>query len=88
MSGVYSEQVMLCISYIFTFSGPPVLLLGPFGTGKTQTVAEAVKILISERTQKCRILICTHSNSAADHYIEDYLHPLFKDKNEGSKYFT
>jgi superfamily I DNA/RNA helicase len=64
-----------------------VLLLGPFGTGKTQTVAEAVKVLISQQTQRCRILICTHSNSAADHYIEDYLHPIFKDKDEKSKCF-
>ena len=62
-----------------------MLLLGPFGTGKTQTVAEAVKILILQRTPKCRILICTHSNSAADHYIEDYLHPIFEDKNEKCK---
>jgi superfamily I DNA/RNA helicase len=62
-----------------------VLLLGPFGTGKTQTVAEAVKILISQQTERCRILICTHSNSAADHYIEDYLQTIFKDMDKNSK---
>ena len=44
--------------------------------GKTRTIAEAVKELIG-RSRNCRILICTHSNSAADHYIDDYFHPIF-----------
>lgn len=69
--------------------GAPVLLLGPFGTGKTQTLAEAVKVLIGRKnanpSSTCRILICTHSNSAADHYIENYLHPFFKQLDEKSK---
>ena len=57
---------------------PPLLLLGPFGTGKTQTIAEAVKELCRRQardpTLNLRMLVCTHSNSAADHYINDYLH--------------
>lgn len=60
--------------------GPPLLILGPFGTGKTRTIAEAIKELISmqlkNRTTDFRILLCTHSNSAADHYIKNYLHPF------------
>ena len=57
--------------------GPPLLILGPFGTGKTRTIAEAIKKLISIQlhTQAdYRILLCTHSNSAADHYIKNHLH--------------
>lgn len=39
---------------------PPVLLMGPFGTGKTFTLAQtALEILHQPDT---RILICTHSN--------------------------
>jgi len=39
---------------------PPVLLMGPFGTGKTFTMAKtALEILQQPGT---RILICTHSN--------------------------
>lgn len=56
----------------------PVLLLGPFGAGKTLTIAKCIeKLVIEQRTkgQKCKILICTHSNSAGDHYIEEYFHP-------------
>ena len=59
--------------------GPPLLILGPFGTGKTRTIAEAIKELISFQLNghaDCRILLCTHSNSAADHYIKNYLHPF------------
>lgn len=60
--------------------GPPLLILGPFGTGKTRTIAEAVKELITVHLNTpsvdYRILLCTHSNSAADHYIKNYLHPF------------
>lgn len=52
---------------------PPILLIGPFGTGKTYTLAQAIKQLLTQ--PEARILICTHSNSAADLYIKDYLHP-------------
>ena len=58
---------------------PPVLLLGPFGAGKTRTIARTVSELLlrgSRENTNTRILICTHSNSAADHYIEKYFHPL------------
>lgn len=43
-----------------SLSVPPVLLMGPFGTGKTFTMAQtALEILQQPNT---RILICTHSN--------------------------
>ena len=65
----------------------PVLLLGPFGAGKTLTIATCVSRVLSEKTPNKsvendtgtkKILICTHSNSAADHYIEEYFHPKHK----------
>lgn len=46
---------------------------GPYGTGKTYTLAQIIKQLLSQ--SEARILICTHSNSAADLYIREYLHP-------------
>lgn len=39
---------------------PPILMVGPFGTGKTMTMARTVLHLLTERSN--RILICTHSN--------------------------
>lgn len=50
-----------------------IMFAGPFGTGKTYTLARAVKHILMEKDTK--ILICTHSNSAADLYIKEYLHP-------------
>ncbi|XP_051488687.1 helicase with zinc finger domain 2 [Apus apus] len=51
---------------------PPLLIYGPFGTGKTFTLAMAtIEVL---RQPKARVLICTHTNSAADIYIREYFH--------------
>jgi superfamily I DNA/RNA helicase len=62
---------------------PPILLIGPFGTGKTYTLAQAIKqILLQPNT---RVLVCTHSNSAADLYIKDYLHPYVTDGHEEAR---
>ncbi|XP_047994418.1 RNA helicase Mov10l1-like [Leguminivora glycinivorella] len=43
----------------------PYLLHGPPGTGKTVTIVEAILQLAKSRSN--RILVCTHSNMAADH---------------------
>ncbi|CAB4062935.1 Probable helicase with zinc finger domain [Lepeophtheirus salmonis] len=45
----------------------------PYGTGKTFTLGQSLKMLLKDRSN--RILVCTHSNSAADLYIREYLHP-------------
>lgn len=39
---------------------PPLLLVGPYGTGKTYTLAQAAKQALED--PDARILICTHSN--------------------------
>lgn len=39
---------------------PPLLLVGPWGTGKTYTLAQAAKHALE--VEENRILICTHSN--------------------------
>lgn len=62
---------------------PPILLIGPFGTGKTYTLAQIIKSLLSQ--SEARILICTHSNSAADLYIREYLHPWVEAGIENAK---
>ncbi|KAL9696166.1 hypothetical protein quinque_015451 [Culex quinquefasciatus] len=55
----------------------PILLIEPFGTWKTYTLAQAIKKLLLQPESK--ILICTHLNSAADLYIKDYLHPWIEE---------
>nr|XP_023651078.1 helicase with zinc finger domain 2-like [Paramormyrops kingsleyae]XP_023651079.1 helicase with zinc finger domain 2-like [Paramormyrops kingsleyae]XP_023651080.1 helicase with zinc finger domain 2-like [Paramormyrops kingsleyae] len=50
----------------------PLLIYGPFGTGKTYTLATAAKELV--RQPGTRVLICTHTNSSADLYVKDHFH--------------
>ncbi|XP_071791761.1 3'-5' exoribonuclease HELZ2-like isoform X2 [Asterias amurensis] len=49
----------------------PLLVYGPFGTGKTRTLAKAVINTLRARPD-CKILICTYTNSAADLYITQH----------------
>ncbi|NXM74268.1 HELZ2 Helicase, partial [Serilophus lunatus] len=51
---------------------PPLLIYGPFGTGKTFTLAMATLEVLKQ--PNTRVLICTHTNSAADIYIREYFH--------------
>ena len=49
-------------------SAPPLVVFGPFGTGKTFTLNHAVRLLVANKSN--RILLCTHSNKAADLHVE------------------
>ncbi|XP_030195702.1 helicase with zinc finger domain 2 isoform X2 [Gadus morhua] len=50
----------------------PLLIYGPFGTGKTFTLATAVREIAQDPQNK--VLICTHTNSSADLYVKDHFH--------------
>ncbi|XP_070186287.1 3'-5' exoribonuclease HELZ2-like isoform X2 [Littorina saxatilis] len=56
---------------------PPFIMYGPFGTGKTETLAQAALVLLRERPE-ARILICAQSNSAADLYVTKHLDPYLR----------
>lgn len=77
------KEAIMAITTDMSHPLPPILLIGPFGTGKTFTLAQAIKQLLSQ--PDARILICTHSNSAADLYIKDYLHPWVEAGNEEAR---
>ncbi|XP_070570215.1 3'-5' exoribonuclease HELZ2-like [Ptychodera flava] len=49
----------------------PLIIYGPFGTGKTYTIAMSIKQLVTNQPE-ARVLVCTMSNSAADLYITEY----------------
>uniref|UniRef100_A0A673FYM8 RNB domain-containing protein n=1 Tax=Sinocyclocheilus rhinocerous TaxID=307959 RepID=A0A673FYM8_9TELE len=51
---------------------PPLLIHGPFGTGKTRTIAKMAQVLVQQPQNK--ILICTHTNSSADLYVNGHFH--------------
>ncbi|XP_020604461.1 helicase with zinc finger domain 2-like isoform X3 [Orbicella faveolata] len=52
----------------------PLVVFGPFGTGKTFTLNQAIRHLVTKKHN--RILLCTQTNSAADIHVtllHDYL---------------
>lgn len=77
------KEAVVAVTTPVNIALPPILLIGPFGTGKTYTLAQAIKQLLLQPDTK--ILICTHSNSAADLYIKDYLHPWVEEGMEEAK---
>ena len=56
---------------------PPILLLGPFGTGKTSTIAQALRILLLDNPES-KVILCTQSNSAADLYVKEFFDGWYK----------
>ena len=57
-------------------SGPPVLIAGPFGTGKTRVLAVAAHYFTQKSMQKgnrLAILVCTQQHVSADTYLRMYL---------------
>lgn len=59
-----NEDQLKIIQYIVAQKqgyNPPLVIYGPFGTGKTETLAQATMSLSSVQNS-ARILICTHSN--------------------------
>lgn len=60
---------------------PPVLILGPFGTGKTSTIAQALRILLVN-DKNSKVILCTHSNSAADLYVKEFFDTWYKETSD------
>ena len=80
------REAVIAITCTTSLSLPPLLIIGPYGTGKTFTLGKAIESLLKdERGEKNKILICTHSNSAADLYIKEYLHPYLLANKEADK---
>ena len=49
--------------------GPPVLVTGPFGTGKTQILAIAAHYFLQNQTRQTSILVCTQQHVSADAFL-------------------
>ncbi|KAK7002884.1 helicase with zinc finger domain 2-like isoform X1 [Biomphalaria glabrata] len=86
-SNVLNEDQMTAVRHIVVEREgytPPFIMYGPFGTGKTETLAQATMTLLRERPN-VRILICTQSNSAADLYITKHLSSFVKKMGQSLK---
>jgi len=69
------KEAIIAVTAPMSLTLPPILIIGPYGTGKTFALGKAIEHLLTK--EGCKILICTHSNSAADLYIKEYLDPAF-----------
>ncbi|XP_063988096.1 probable helicase with zinc finger domain isoform X1 [Diachasmimorpha longicaudata] len=74
------EAVKLMIAPIEIYL-PPILLLGPYGTGKTFTIAQALLILLLQSPVH-KVLLCTQSNSAADLYVKEFFDEWYTSTKE------
>ena len=56
-------------------NGPPILVAGAFGTGKTRILAAAAHFIFQEESSKmpARVLVCAHHRASADMFLECYL---------------
>ena len=79
------REAVVAITTPLVINLPPILIIGPYGTGKTFTLGQAIKMLLKQQETHRRILVCTHSNSAADLYIREYLHPFIEKEESGIK---
>lgn len=64
------EAIVQCPS-----NGPPIIILGPFGTGKTRILAIAANCFFKEsvwQKKHVRILVCTQQRVSADTFYEAY----------------
>ena len=62
-------------------SGPPTLIAGPFGTGKTRVLAVAAHYYVHESVQKSKrvgILVCAQQQTSADAFFEMYTNLTFE----------
>ena len=56
--------------------GPPILVTGPFGTGKTRILATAAHYFIREGKtsgRPIRVLVCTQQQVSADSFLQIYI---------------
>ncbi|KAK2889663.1 hypothetical protein Q8A67_015038 [Cirrhinus molitorella] len=76
-TGELNEKQQAAMNFVLGVSDnrssiPPLLIYGPFGTGKTRTLAKMTQALVQQPQNK--ILICTHTNSSADLYVKGHFH--------------
>ena len=64
------QTIATCPSY-----GPPILIAGAFGTGKTHILAVTAHYLFESNkgNRPARVLVCTQQRASADTFLECYL---------------
>ena len=63
------QQASAMEAILLSESVLPVVIAGPFGTGKTFLLSQAAEYLV-KHSKHCHVIICTLTNSAANVYLE------------------
>ena len=66
-----AEQVSAMEAILLSESVLPVIIAGPFGTGKTFLLSQAAEYLV-KHSKHYRILICTLTSNAANVYLKNF----------------
>ena len=74
------QQVSAMEAILLSESVLPVIIAGPFGTGKTFLLSQAAEYLVNH-SKHCRVLICTYTNSAANVYLEYFYKRIPSDRD-------
>ncbi len=74
-----SPDQLAALEAILTCSprGPPNIIVGPFGSGKTRILAMAASCFFTEariKQQPARILVCTQQRESVDNFYDHYQH--------------
>ena len=84
--GSFSTDQLQALKMIVSSSssGPPCLITGPFGTGKSHLLAAAAYWLFhnsQDTMQSFRILVCTQQRESADNFFQLYQGLMSKEKD-------
>ena len=78
-----SRALQLVLQFGQTQSLAPIIISGPFGTGKTRVLAVAAYNFIEYAKQHdtaCRVLVCSHHQYCADIFVESFFGPLLENR--------
>ena len=76
-------QVKALHTMVFSRSTAPVLIPGPFGSGKTRLLSVAAEYFIESAKEKgypSRVLLCCHHQDSADIFMKQYFFPMLQDQ--------
>ena len=73
------HQLKALQAAVFCKATAPVLIAGPFGTGKTRLLAVATYYFLEESQLPVRVLVCAHHQASADTFMECYFGLMITD---------
>ena len=77
----YTGQMQALSAIVSSCSTAPILVVGPFGTGKTRLLARAAYQILRIKRNKARVLVCAHHQASVDTFLE-YFGQMKGDKDE------